>query len=173
MRQELNFWRVFWWISSIKALKEREGYFIKRNNRRVGKTLRAWIRIPPSKPRTQTQCTLHHQILFNFISRAVLEKVSDTEMCNVPVDVSRYCRFWFNSHWKFNWKYINLLYKLSYICPLLFDRLSGLVVRVPGYRSSGLGFDSPVLLDFLRSSGSGTGYTQPRENNWGTTWMEE
>jgi hypothetical protein len=37
------------------------------------------------------------------------------------------------------------------------DRLCGLVVRVPGYRSRGPGF--------LRSSGSGTGSTQPRECN--------
>jgi hypothetical protein len=38
------------------------------------------------------------------------------------------------------------------------DRLCGLVVRVPGYRF-------PALPDFLRSSGSGTGSTQPREDN--------
>jgi hypothetical protein len=30
-----------------------------------------------------------------------------------------------------------------------------------------------VLPDFLRSSGSGTGSTQPREDNWGATWMEK
>jgi hypothetical protein len=42
-------------------------------------------------------------------------------------------------------------------------RLCGLVVRVPGYRSRGP--------DFLRSSGSGTGSTQPREYNWGATWI--
>jgi hypothetical protein len=40
------------------------------------------------------------------------------------------------------------------------DRLCGLVVRVPGYRSRGPG----ALPDFLRSSGSGTGSTQPRED---------
>jgi hypothetical protein len=34
------------------------------------------------------------------------------------------------------------------------DRLCGLMVRVPGYRSIGP--------DFLRSSGSGTGSTQPQ-----------
>ena len=39
------------------------------------------------------------------------------------------------------------------------DRLCGLVVRVSGYRYRGLGFD------FLSSSGSGTGSTQPREVN--------
>jgi hypothetical protein len=31
----------------------------------------------------------------------------------------------------------------------------------------------PALSDFLRSSGSGTGSTQPREYNWGATWMEK
>jgi hypothetical protein len=30
----------------------------------------------------------------------------------------------------------------------------------------------PALPDFL-SSGSGTGSTQPREDNWGATWMEK
>jgi hypothetical protein len=30
----------------------------------------------------------------------------------------------------------------------------------------------PALLDFLRSSGSGTGSTQPRENKWGATWKK-
>jgi hypothetical protein len=42
------------------------------------------------------------------------------------------------------------------------DRLCGLVVRVPGYRSRGPGL-IPALPDFLRSSGSGTGSTQPCE----------
>jgi hypothetical protein len=31
----------------------------------------------------------------------------------------------------------------------------------------------PVLPDFLRNSGSGTGSTQPREDNWGATWMKK
>jgi hypothetical protein len=31
----------------------------------------------------------------------------------------------------------------------------------------------PALPDFLRSSGSGTGSSQPREDNWGATWMEK
>jgi hypothetical protein len=31
----------------------------------------------------------------------------------------------------------------------------------------------PALPDFLRSSGSGAGSTQPRKNNWGAIWMEK
>jgi hypothetical protein len=48
---------------------------------------------------------------------------------------------------------------------ILYDRLCGLVVRVPGYRSRGPGFDSRVLTDFLRTSGFETGSTQPQEYN--------
>jgi hypothetical protein len=43
------------------------------------------------------------------------------------------------------------------------DRLCGLVVRVLEYRSSGPGFDSRALQKKI--SGSGTGSTQPREDN--------
>jgi hypothetical protein len=31
----------------------------------------------------------------------------------------------------------------------------------------------PALPDFLRSRGSGTGSSQPREDNWGATWMKK
>jgi hypothetical protein len=31
----------------------------------------------------------------------------------------------------------------------------------------------PEQLDFLRSSGSGTRFTQPREDNWGAVWMKK
>jgi hypothetical protein len=59
---------------------------------------------------------------------------------------------------KQNWSWPNLTYYLTFA-----DRLCGLVVRVPGYRSRDPGFDSRVLPDFLRNSVSGTGSTQPRE----------
>jgi hypothetical protein len=45
------------------------------------------------------------------------------------------------------------------------DRLCGVVVRVLGYRSR-----AP---DFLRSSGSVSGSTQPRKCNWGVTWKKK
>jgi hypothetical protein len=45
------------------------------------------------------------------------------------------------------------------------DSLCGLVVRVPGYESRGLDSIPGATRFFLRSSGSGTGSTQPREDN--------
>jgi hypothetical protein len=47
---------------------------------------------------------------------------------------------------------------------LIWDRLCGLVVRVPAYRSRG---PASIL-----SSGSGTGSTQPREDNLGAIWRK-
>jgi hypothetical protein len=54
-----------------------------------------------------------------------------------------------------------------FICLYFFtDHLYDLVVRVPGYRlDSEAQVRFPALPDFLRSSGSGTGSTQPREYN--------
>jgi hypothetical protein len=54
---------------------------------------------------------------------------------------------------------------------LLCYRLCDLVVRVLGYRPE-VRFRFPALPDFLRSSESGTGSTQPREYNWGVTWKK-
>jgi hypothetical protein len=39
------------------------------------------------------------------------------------------------------------------------------VVRAPGYKSRGPGVRFSALPDFLRSGGSGTGSTDPREDN--------
>jgi hypothetical protein len=50
-----------------------------------------------------------------------------------------------------------------YYCVI--DRLCGLVVRVPGYRSRGPGPIPGATRFFLRSSGSGTGSIQPRVDN--------
>jgi hypothetical protein len=55
--------------------------------------------------------------------------------------------------------------RLNYI----FDRFCGLVVRVLGYRSRSPG-SIPGTTRKKKSSGSGTGSTQPREYNWGATW---
>jgi hypothetical protein len=52
------------------------------------------------------------------------------------------------------------------------DRLCGLLVTVPGYRSRGPGSISGTTRFFVRSSGSGTGSTQPCEDNWGATWKD-
>jgi hypothetical protein len=48
-------------------------------------------------------------------------------------------------------------------------RLCGLVDRVPSYRSRGPGLDYRGY----EGSGSETVSTQPREDNWGATWMEK
>jgi hypothetical protein len=48
------------------------------------------------------------------------------------------------------------------------ERLSGLVVRVLGYRSGGSSSIPGTTRE--KSSGSGTGSTQSREYNWGATW---
>jgi hypothetical protein len=57
---------------------------------------------------------------------------------------------------------------INEVC-FLGDRLCGLVVRVLGYRSEGPG-SIPGTTRKKKSSGSGTGSTQPREYNWGATW---
>jgi hypothetical protein len=58
----------------------------------------------------------------------------------------------------------NRIFQFSHVIICKNDRLCGLVNRVPGYSSRGPGFDSG-LSDFLKSSGSGTWFTQHREDN--------
>jgi hypothetical protein len=45
------------------------------------------------------------------------------------------------------------------------DRRCGLVITVPDYRSGSFRVRFPAVPDILRCSGSGTGSTQPREDN--------
>jgi hypothetical protein len=60
---------------------------------------------------------------------------------------------------------VGIVRSLNKVTELVNYQISlGLVVRVLGYRSGGPG-SSPALPDFVRSSGSGTGSTQPREYN--------
>jgi hypothetical protein len=69
----------------------------------------------------------------------------------------------------FNWRYDVNVMKITVaaaaiiiiiIIIIIIDRLCGLVVRIPKVRVR-----FPALPDFLRSGGSGTGSTQPREYN--------
>jgi hypothetical protein len=53
------------------------------------------------------------------------------------------------------------------------DRLCGLVVKSSWLHNQRSRVRFPELLDFLRSSGSRTWSTQPREDNWGATWIEK
>jgi hypothetical protein len=49
------------------------------------------------------------------------------------------------------------------------DRLCGLLVSVPGYRSRGPGFDSRRYQIFWEVVEP----TQPHEYNWGATWKKQ
>jgi hypothetical protein len=54
------------------------------------------------------------------------------------------------------------------------NRLCGLMVRVSDCRSRGPGFETrPYQIFWEVDKGSGTGSTQPREDNWGATWMKK
>jgi hypothetical protein len=50
---------------------------------------------------------------------------------------------------------------------MYYMELCGLLVRVSGYRDPEVWVRFPALPDFLRSSGSGTGFIQPSEYNRG------
>jgi hypothetical protein len=52
-------------------------------------------------------------------------------------------------------------------------RLCGIVVRVSGYRSRCPEFDSRPYQIFWEVGSLEPGSTQPREDNWGTTWMKK
>ena len=55
---------------------------------------------------------------------------------------------------------------------IIIDRLFGIVVSTSDYHPRGPGFDSRLYpRNFSGSIGSGTGSTQPCEDNWVATWM--
>jgi hypothetical protein len=62
--------------------------------------------------------------------------------------------------WGTNWIYLFYVDESSRLCDL--------VVRILGYRSGGTG--SIPGTTRKKTSGSGTGSTQPRDYNWGATW---
>ena len=54
------------------------------------------------------------------------------------------------------------------------DHLFGIVVSTSDCHPRGPGFDSRLYpRNFFGSIGSGTGFTQPREDNWAATWYEK
>jgi hypothetical protein len=65
---------------------------------------------------------------------------------------------------------------LFFVCnTICFDRLCGLVVRVSGYRSRGLAFDSRRFQIFWEAVGLERGplsLVSTREYNWGATWKK-
>jgi hypothetical protein len=62
---------------------------------------------------------------------------------------------------------------ISAISDNICDCLCSLVVRVPGYRSRGPGFNSQHSQILWEVSGPGTGSTQPCEYNWGAAWKKQ
>ena len=65
-------------------------------------------------------------------------------------------------------KFVILMYSIFGIWPPLWSSGQSFWLQI---QRSWVRF--PALPDFLSSSGSGTGSTQPREVNWGATWISK
>jgi hypothetical protein len=84
-------------------------------------------------------------------------------------------RLWRQKHCAFSFTASS--FEIAFLVPRVFglytlfqayirmDRPCGLVIRVSGYRSRGPGSIHGATRVFLRSSGPGTGSTQPRDDN--------
>jgi hypothetical protein len=65
------------------------------------------------------------------------------------------------------------IFKYNNVIMATDDRLCGLVVRVPGNRSRGPGFDSRRYQIFWEVVGLERGpLSLPREDNWGAAWKD-
>jgi hypothetical protein len=91
---------------------------------------------------------------------------SPTQKVSVDTPSKRSVSSAYTAYFHSNCNFMGLSWPQQLITSLVLHlaRLCGLVVRVLGYTSRGPGSISG-LPDFLRSSGSGTGFTQPREYN--------
>jgi hypothetical protein len=68
--------------------------------------------------------------------------------------------------------HLQLLFRLSILMLLDNDRLCGLVIRLPGYRPRGLGFDSRRYQIFWVAVGLEWCALSPREDKCGATWKK-
>jgi hypothetical protein len=111
-----------------------------------------------------------------------LHHLSTTADCSVSyITLKRRLTLWLHSHMNTS-SSARLIFKwLSLSEGSRAQRMTTVSTRPPLW-SSGQSFwlqiqryrvRFPELPDFLRSNGSGTGSTQPREYNWGATWMEK